>query len=194
MADDIDRDVPPAAPADSAPPPRPRRRRHWGRRILAAVILIPLLALSLWTAIALNWSYSEGDRSGYIQKFSKKGFICKTWEGELAIVNVPGSQPEIFRFTVKNDSVADVLRRVMGDRVTLTYQQHLGVPFSCFGDTQYYVTGVRAITDLSPTAPMPPVPIPPTGAAGGAATGPVTGPVTGPAGTPPNAPATTPRP
>ena len=186
MADDIDRDVPPAAPssADSAPPPR--RRRRWGRRILAAVILIPVLVLSVWTAIAVNWSYSRGYRSGYIQKFSKKGFICKTWEGELAIVNVPGSQPEIFQFTVKNDSVAKLLQGAMGDRVTLEYAQHLGIPFSCFGDTQYFVEGIKAITDLTPTAPMPPVAIPPAGSAGGAAAG---------SATPPsNAPATAPRP
>jgi hypothetical protein len=189
MADDIDRDDVSAPAAE--PAPAPRRKRHWGRRILTAVILIPLLVLSLWTAIALNWSYSQGDRSGYVQKFSKKGFICKTWEGELAIVNIPGSQPEIFQFTVKNDSVAELLRRVMGDRVTLTYEQHMGVPFSCFGDTQYYVTAVRPITELSPTPPMPPVPVgpgatttPSSGQAGGATTTPAPG----------TTPATTPRP
>lgn len=162
MADDIDRDD----RASTPPAPPPRRRRHWVRWIVTIVVLVPLLVLSLWTAIALNWSYSRGDRSGYVQKFSKKGWLCKTWEGELAIVNVPGSQPEIFRFTVRKDSVAEKIRRVMGDRVTVSYQQHVGIPFSCFGDTQYFVDSVRAITEMSPTAPMPPMPPGPTPGAG----------------------------
>lgn len=163
MADDIDRDAASSAPA--APPPR--RRRHWVRWIVTVVVLVPLLVITLWTAIALNWSYSRGDRSGYVQKFSKKGWLCKTWEGELAIVNVPGSQPEIFRFTVRDDSVAQQIRQIMGDRVTLSYQQHMGIPFSCFGDTEYFVDSVRAITEMTPTAPMPPMP--PSGGAGGSA-------------------------
>lgn len=159
MADDIDRDdVPPATPASP-----PRRRKNWWRRILAAVILVPVLVVVLWTVVALNWSYSRGYRSGYIQKFSKKGWLCKTWEGELAIVNVPGSQPEIFSFTVRNDSIAQLLQHAMGDRVTLQYAQHVGVPFSCFGDTQYYVDGLQAINEMTPTSPMPPMPPGPTG-------------------------------
>lgn len=162
MADDIDRDERASTPAS----PPPRRRRHWVRWIVTVVVLIPLLVISLWTAIALNWSYSRGDRSGYVQKFSKKGWLCKTWEGELAIVNVPGSQPEIFRFTVRKDSVAEKIRQVMGDRVTVSYQQHIGIPFSCFGDTQYFVDSVRAITEMTPTAPKPPMPPAPAGGAG----------------------------
>ncbi|HEX2781340.1 MAG TPA: hypothetical protein VHM30_17695 [Gemmatimonadaceae bacterium] len=158
MADDIDRDD--AATGAAAPPPR--RRKRWGLRILTILVLVPILAISLWTAIALNWSYSRGDRSGYIQKFSKKGWLCKTWEGQLAIVNVPGSQPEIWEFTVRDESVAQQLRQVMGDRVTVSYQQHMGVPFSCFGDTQYYVDSVRPIVEpaQAPTAPMPPIGVP----------------------------------
>ena len=169
MADDIDRDDVPAA----TPAPAPRRRRHWLRWIITIVVLVPLLVISLWTAIALNWSYSRGYRSGYIQKFSKKGWLCKTWEGELAIVNVPGSQPEIFRFTVRNDSIAELLQHAMGDRVTLQYAQHVGVPFTCFGDTQYYVDGLQAINEMTPTAPAPPLPAAPSG--GGATSTPAPG-------------------
>ncbi|HEX8850919.1 MAG TPA: hypothetical protein VF761_15415 [Gemmatimonadaceae bacterium] len=159
MADDIDRDDVPA-PTPAAPP---RRRRHWLRWIITIVVLVPLLVISLWTAIALNWSYSRGYRSGYVQKFSRKGWLCKTWEGELAIVNVPGSQPEIFRFTVRKDSIASLLQHAMGDRVTLQYAQHVGIPVSCFGDTQYFVEGVQAITEMTPTAPAPPMPATPSG-------------------------------
>ena len=157
MADDIDRDD--SAPTPAAPPAR--RRRHWLRWILTLVVLLPILVISLWTAIALGYSYSRGYRSGYIQKFSRKGWLCKTWEGELAIVNVPGSQPEIFRFSVRNDSVAGLLQRAMGDRVTLAYEQHKGVPTSCFGETEYFVDSLKAIVEpgATPAPPAPPAPV-----------------------------------
>jgi hypothetical protein len=80
-----------------------------------------------------------------VQKFSRKGWICKTWEGELAISNVPGSLPQLFHFTVRDDSVANVINSVAGKRVSLRYEEHMGVPTSCFGDTRYYVTQVRVV-------------------------------------------------
>ncbi|MEO6593637.1 MAG: hypothetical protein ABIP94_02665 [Planctomycetota bacterium] len=112
--------------------------------ILGLVLLVPLLLLAVWTAITLNWSYSEGTRSGYVQKFSKKGWLCKTWEGELAMGNIPGSVPQLFIFTVRSDSLATELTKKMGSRVSLAYKQHRGIPTSCFGETGYYVTGVTA--------------------------------------------------
>jgi hypothetical protein len=123
----------------------PTRRRRWGLRIGTAVILVPLLLLSLWTAITLNFTYAAGDRAGYVQKFSKKGWLCKTWEGEIAMANIPGTMPEIFSFTVRSDSVAKELSKLMGQRVALDYQQHRGVPGTCFGETEYYVTHVKPI-------------------------------------------------
>jgi len=121
----------------------PRRRwRRWPW-VLLGVLLTPLLLLAAWTAIALSYTYSEaGHRAGYIQKLSHKGWICKTWEGELAMVNIPGAAQERFPFTVRSDSLAAVLSKMMGSRVSLTYEQHKGVPTSCFGDTEYYVIGV----------------------------------------------------
>lgn len=124
----------------------PARRRQWKLKALGAfLILLPFLVYAAWAAITLNWTYSSGDRAGYVQKFSHKGWICKTWEGEIAMVNLPGAAPERFAFTVRNDSVAQAITRLMGSRVSLTYQEHRGVPGSCFGDTRYYVTAVRAI-------------------------------------------------
>jgi len=123
----------------------PTRRKRWGLRIGTAIILVPLLLLSLWTAITLNFTYAAGDRAGYVQKFSKKGWLCKTWEGEIAMANIPGTMPEIFSFTVRNDSVAKELSKLMGQRVALDYQQHRGVPGTCFGETEYYVTHVKPI-------------------------------------------------
>jgi hypothetical protein len=121
------------------------KRKRWALRIGTAVILVPLLLLSLWTAITLNFTYAAGDRAGYVQKFSKKGWLCKTWEGEIAMANIPGTMPEIFSFTVRDDSVAKELSKLMGQRVALDYQQHRGVPGTCFGETEYYVTRVKSI-------------------------------------------------
>ena len=120
----------------------PRRRRKWPW-ILLAVLLAPVLILAAWTAITLSYTYSEaGHRAGYLQKLSHKGWVCKTWEGELAMVNVPGAAQERFPFTVRSDSLAHVMSKLMGSRVSITYEQHKGVPTSCFGETEYYVIAV----------------------------------------------------
>jgi len=150
MADETERDSSDArarAEAETSEHVRaePTRRKRWGLRIGTAVILVPLLLLSLWTAITLNFTYAAGDRAGYVQKFSKKGWLCKTWEGEIAMANIPGTMPEIFSFTVRDDSVAKELSKLMGQRVALDYQQHRGVPGTCFGETEYYVTHVKPI-------------------------------------------------
>lgn len=122
----------------------PRRRRRRWPWILLGVLLTPVLLLAAWTAIALSYTYSEaGHRAGYIQKLSHKGWICKTWEGELAMVNLPGAAQERFPFTVRSDSLAAVMSKMMGSRVSITYEQHKGIPTSCFGDTEYYVIGVE---------------------------------------------------
>jgi len=116
------------------------------RLIIAGVIATPILVFLLYTWSALNWSYSEGQRAGVVQKFSRKGWFCKTWEGELAMVPVPGTTtPEIFAFTVRDDLVAEHLNSSLGRRVALTYHQHKGVPTSCFGDTEYYVVAVKVV-------------------------------------------------
>jgi hypothetical protein len=121
-----------------------RRRRRWRMRlILAAVVIVPVLLFALYTWTTLTFSYSQGERAGYVQKFSQKGWICKTWEGELAMANLPGAMPEIFHFSVRDDAVARQIERNMGRRVSLTYEQHRGVPTSCFGETEYFVTNVR---------------------------------------------------
>ncbi len=104
---------------------------------------IALLGLYLWAA--LSWSYSHGERAGYVQKFSNKGWLCKTWEGELAMVSIPGSTPEKFYFSVHDSAVAEQINRSMGRRVALVYEQHKGLPSSCFGETEYFVVQVKAV-------------------------------------------------
>ncbi|HEX5971836.1 MAG TPA: hypothetical protein VFY85_07925 [Gemmatimonadaceae bacterium] len=124
-----------------------KRKRHWGLILFGVFILLPIVAFVAWTAVALNWSYAVEQRAGYIQKFSEKGWLCKTWEGELAMANpLPGAMPEKFEFSVRDDSVAHQIQRLMGSRVTITYEVHRGVPLRCFGETEYYVTGVRQTT------------------------------------------------
>ena len=115
------------------------------RLIIAGVIATPILLFTLYTWSALNWSYSQGERPGYVQKFSKKGWVCKTWEGELAMVTIPGTMSEKFNFTVRDDVVAQQILGSLGKRVALTYHQHKGVPTSCFGETEYFVVAVKVV-------------------------------------------------
>jgi hypothetical protein len=112
---------------------------------IVAVIGASVLLLSGYIWAALNWSFSEGERAGYMQKFSKKGWLCKTWEGELLLTTVPGAIPEKFIFSVRDDAVVQQLLANAGSRVVLTYSQHKGVPTSCFGETEYFVDKVRVL-------------------------------------------------
>ena len=130
------------------------------RRLLLALVILLLLVVAYFYA-ALHWSYSTGERAGWIQKLSDKGWVCKTWEGEIALVSIPGtSSVEKFAFTVRDPAVAASLSRVMGKRVTVHYEQKVGLPTSCFGDTRYYVTGVTEASDisLSPGVTVPQAP------------------------------------
>lgn len=125
-------------------PPRRRRFARW-KLILIALVILPVLLFGLYTWTSLTWSYSEGRRVGYVQKFSRKGWVCKTWEGELAITPVAGSIPQIFAFTVRDDAVADGINNAAGKHVALHYEEHRGIPSSCFGDTRYFVTRVDVV-------------------------------------------------
>jgi hypothetical protein len=117
-------------------------RNHKLATALVLVIVTPILVFVLWTFMALHTSYASGRRAGYLQKFSKRGWICKTWEGELQVNVVPGTAPQIFEFSVRSDSIADLLNKYAGQRIVVLYQQHKGVPGSCFGDTEYFIVGV----------------------------------------------------
>jgi hypothetical protein len=110
------------------------------------VTLTALLFVSyLW--VVLTWSFSAGERAGYVQKLSKKGWLCKTWEGEMALVSMPGTVAEKFPFTVRDDAVARQINDSIGAKVALTYEQHIGIPTSCFGETGYFVTAVKVVPE-----------------------------------------------
>lgn len=116
----------------------------WLIGLAAAAAL--LFALYIW--LMLSWSYSAGERAGWVQKLSKKGFLCKTWEGEMVMVSLPGSVPEKFVFTVWDDATAAAVNQVMGKRVALQYEEHIGLPTSCFGDTRHFVKAVKVIEEV----------------------------------------------
>lgn len=120
-----------------------RKRKLWPWALLAGLVLVPIAVFSIWAAITLSYTYSSGDRAGYIQKLSKKGWICKTWEGELAMATMPGTMPQIFSFSIRNDSIAGLIQKNMGKRVSLAYDEHRGIPTKCFGETQYFVTNAK---------------------------------------------------
>jgi hypothetical protein len=130
---------------------------------LSRWLLLPLiivLVFALWVFVVSKWSYSSGERAGWVQKLSKKGWLCKTWEGELSLVSMPGAAPEKFVFTVWDDAVAEKITAVMGKRVSLSYDEKVGLPTSCFGETRSYVTGVRVQDEIS-LMPGVVVPVPP---------------------------------
>lgn len=119
-----------------------------GRAIisLAGLIVAFAICFALYVAFALTWSYSTGERAGFLQKISDRGWICKTWEGELSLVSLPGATPEKFLFTVRDAEVAKQVNAAVGKRVTLTYAQHKGLPTSCFGETEYFVVAVKEMS------------------------------------------------
>jgi hypothetical protein len=149
FAMDDDASVPQEERSEVSPPPMadaPRRRRRRWPWVLAAVLVSPLVVLAIWTFSALGFAYSSGTRAGYVQKFSRKGWICKTWEGELTMLPIAGTlAQQQWMFTVRSDSIAEVITKSEGSQVSLTYEEHPGLPTSCFGDTRYFVTGVRAL-------------------------------------------------
>lgn len=109
------------------------------------LLLLPLLLFALYTWASLTWVYSSGERAGYVQKLSQKGFVCKTFEGELVLVSMPGTQAEKFFFTAKDSAVAKRINETVGKRVRLIYQEHVGIPISCFGESSYFVQDVQLL-------------------------------------------------
>lgn len=135
-------------PSVVPPSSRNKPKRSLGRRLRLAFWLFALAGLLLMAAylwVMVRFSYSSGERAGYVQKFSHKGWVCKTWEGELAMANLPGAMPEVFAFTVWDDAVAGQINELMGQRVVLHYQERVGLPTSCFGETRHFVDGVRPV-------------------------------------------------
>ena len=132
--------------------PKPKGKGRWKITAVLILVVLPIAAFALWVTIALNFSYASGERAGFVQKLSNKGWVCKTWEGELALANGPNVMPEIFRYSVRDDKVAETINNSLGKQVKLTYEQHKFVPTQCFGETEYFVTAVSVIGAPPPAA------------------------------------------
>ena len=147
------------------PPATPPRRRTSALKMMLWLLVVPTALIASYFAIVLNWNYSTGERAGWVQKLSRKGWFCKTWEGEMAMVSMPGAIPEKFLFTVRDDAVAESINKVMGKRVTLHYEEKVRLPTSCFGETRHFVNNVLQVEEI-PLAPGVVVPskpaVPPT--------------------------------
>ena len=146
MPDPSDTPAPPPPAVAPAPPvPVVKKKRNKLVIALLVLLLVPAVIIALWIWVAIGYTYASGERAGYIQKISKKGWVCKTWEGELAMANLPGTMPQIFGFTVRSDSIANLLEKNIGKQVSITYEQHRGIPTTCFGETEYFVTRVQRV-------------------------------------------------
>lgn len=152
--------------------PKPKKKGNWKITAVLFLVVLPLAAFALYVTVALNFSFSSGDRAGYVQKISRKGWLCKTHEGEITLANGPNVVAEKFIFTVRDDSVAAQISNAAGRQVKLSYDQHRGLPTSCFGETEYFVkkvevlgaapAGVNGVPAQLPAATAPAVPVPTT--------------------------------
>ena len=122
-------------------------------KIVFVFLVLAIVGLAGYSWITLHWSYATGERAGFVQKLSKKGWLCKTWEGEMAMVTMPGTVSEKFYFTVPDEAIAAKINASLGKRVALHYEQHKWIPNSCFGETEYFVTGMQATGVINPVRP-----------------------------------------
>ncbi|HWA14135.1 MAG TPA: hypothetical protein VHA15_13665 [Burkholderiales bacterium] len=134
-------------------------------RVLLVLVVAVALLFSGYTWLVLHWSYSEGERAGYVQKLSRKGWLCKTWEGEIALITMPGQVAEKFQFSVRDDAIAQRINHSIGRRVSLIYEEHVGLPTNCFAETPYFVTDVKLIDEPAPIQVVPANPASPVPAA-----------------------------
>jgi len=122
-----------------------------GRAATIVLIILGIIVIgaAFWTWFSLSWSYSEGERAGVLQKFSNKGWVCKTWEGELAQYVVGGVSPQIWHFSTRDEELAKQLMKATGERVQIHYTEHKGIPTNCFADTPYFAQSFRVMSEGS---------------------------------------------
>jgi len=143
-------------------PVSPAARRGRFKWYLLGFVAALLALAVLYTMFMLSWSYSDGERAGVLQKFSQRGWVCKTYEGELALYVVAGVAPTIWNFSVRDAAVAAELSKAVGQNVRLHYREHRGLPTNCFGETDYFVDRLEVIGPSPLAAPVPAQVVPPT--------------------------------
>jgi hypothetical protein len=114
-------------------------------KIAILLIVVVVVLCTGYVMTVLNWSYSKGERIGFVQKFSEKGWLCKTYEGELQMLPVPGAVPEKFLFTVRDKTLIGKINSTLGKKVSLSYEQHKGIPTNCFGESEYFAVDAKAL-------------------------------------------------
>lgn len=130
---------------ESTQPVVHRPRRRFGRAVAVAIITL-LLLLGIWGWWRYYYTYSIGYRYGLLQKFSKRGNLFKTYEGELVLSSVRGNAnvpiaSEKFYFSVADEAVASQLMGKEGHTVTLHYKQKKAA-IAWRGDTEYIVDSI----------------------------------------------------
>ncbi len=123
-----------------------RRSRGFGK-IIAIVLIVLLLCGGLFVWWRYYYTYSDGFRFGLLQKFSRRGNMFKTYEGEMILSSVRGNAnvpiaSEKFFFSVTDDGVAQKLMNLQGHSVTIGYKEK-NSPVFWRGDSQYIVDSVR---------------------------------------------------
>jgi hypothetical protein len=145
----------------SASAGRPKRR--FGRWVMIVLLLL-IVGTGLWTWLTLSWAYADGERAGVLQKFVRRGWLCKTHEGEIALYYGggtylgTGTSRQLWDFSSRDKAVAVELSKAVGHRVQLHYTEHPGIPTNCFGDTRYFVDRVTIADNepgATPGAPAP---------------------------------------
>lgn len=123
---------------------------HTGRNVLLIILAVVILATAI-TFLIFNYTYSEGSRAGVVVKFSKRGYVLKTYEGELnmgGMGNIPNTAQMnmMWSFSVKDQAVADTLMHLEGRKVSLHYKEKIkNMPWQ--GETKYFVDGVEVIKE-----------------------------------------------
>lgn len=111
------------------------------KKVISLLILGIALVTALYFTFIYYSHYSEGTRAGELIKFSRKGVIAKTWEGEIS-QGISGAT--IFKFSVENKEkdVIKQLQDLQGRYVKLDYFERYKT-FFWLGDTKYFITAVE---------------------------------------------------
>ena len=124
-------------------------KSKFGFRKWIIILIVVLVVINVIVLFIFNFTYSEGNRAGVLMKFSKKGYVFKTYEGELnigGVGNVSGTAQmnQVWLFSVRNQATADSLMTMEGKKVSLHYRQVLKNMW-WDGETSYFVDGYKVL-------------------------------------------------
>lgn len=125
------------------------------------IFLFSLLAVAAALSLqSCSENYSNGKRVGFITKFSQKGLVYKSWEGELNMTQTGMNTSNAFEFSIDNDNEpAGLVARLdsalqYGYKVEVTYHEVSGYNwFNNRGHTDHFVTECLLL-DAPKTVPV----------------------------------------